>query len=142
LTKTGAAVDGSRGTATQITSAGGFRFPALARETEGLNLTLQGILTGTQVETILHLLEEKAKTKTLSAPRVTTLNNQTATIRVVDEFNFPTRFEVSLIQFDINGDGDFDDAREGFPEAGRRDPPQRDAERREGPQDGHARPRP
>jgi general secretion pathway protein D len=43
---------------------------------------------------------------------VTTLNNQTATIRVVEEFNYPTRYEVSLIQFDINGDGDFDDAGE------------------------------
>ena len=112
ITKTTSASDGSRGAGTQINSAGGFRFPALAREAEGLNLTLQGILSGTQVETILHLLEEKAKTKTLSAPRITTLNNQTASIRVVDEFNFPTRFEVSLIQFDINGDGDFDDARE------------------------------
>jgi len=111
LKKTGAA-DGTRGPVAQINSGGGFRFPALARKTEGLNFTLQGILTGTQFETALHLLEEKAKTKTLSAPRVTTLNNQTATMRVVDEFNFPTRFEVSLIQFDINGDGDFDDAGE------------------------------
>ena len=70
------------------------------------------MLTGTQFETVLHALAEDKKTKTLSAPRVTTLNNQTALIRVVEEFNYPTRYEVSLIQFDINGDGDFDDAGE------------------------------
>ena len=104
--------DGTQGVGNQLVSGGGFKFPALAREDEGVNLTLQGVLSGTQFETVLHLLEESKKTKTLSAPRVTTLNNQSAVIRVVDEFNYPTRYEVSLIQFDINGDGDFDDAGE------------------------------
>ncbi len=105
-------VNGTQGAGQQLASGAGFKFPALVRESEGLNLTLQGVLTGTQFETALHLLEESKQTKTLSAPRITTLNNQTATIRVVDEFNYPTRYEVSLIQFDINGDGDFDDAGE------------------------------
>ncbi len=104
--------DGTRSPGLQITSGGGSKFAALAREDEGLNLTLQGVLTGTQFEAVLHLLEESKKTKTLSAPRVTALNHQTANIRVVEEFNYPTRYEVSLIQFDINGDGDFDDAGE------------------------------
>jgi len=102
----------TRGAQFEIASGGGFKFPALAREDEGVNLTLQGVLTGTKFEQVLHFLEETKKSKTLSAPRVTTLNNQTATIRVVDEFRYPTRYEVSLIQFDINGDGDFDDAGE------------------------------
>ena len=106
------ASDRTQGVGNQVASGGGFKFPAMSREDEGLNLTLQGVLTGTQFETVLHLLEESKKTKTLSAPRVTTLNNQSAAIRVVDEFNYPTRYEVSLIQFDINGDGDFDDAGE------------------------------
>ena len=106
------AANGTRGAGHQIASGSGEKFGALARETEGLNLTLQGVLTGTQFETVLHLLEESKKSKTLSAPRVTTLNNQTALIRIVDEFRYPTRYEVSLIQFDINGDGDFDDAGE------------------------------
>ena len=101
-----------RGPGHQLAKSGGFKFPSLSRESEGLNLTLQGVLTGTQFETVLHLLEETKKSKTLSAPRVTALNNQTATIKVVDEFRYPTRYEVSLIQFDINGDGDFDDAGE------------------------------
>ena len=104
--------NGTRGPGHQIAKGAGFKFPSLARESEGLNLTLEGVLTGAQFETVLHLLEESKKTKTLSAPRVTALNNQTAIIRVVEEFNYPTRYEVSLIQFDINGDGDFDDAGE------------------------------
>ena len=111
LDKTTAA-DGTRGAALEIASSGGSTFAALTREGEGLNLTLEGILTGTQFEAVLHFLEESSKTKTLSVPRITTLNHQTATIRVVEEFRYPTRYEVSLIQFDINGDGDFDDAGE------------------------------
>lgn len=104
--------DGTQGVGNQLSSGGGLKFPALARESEGLNLTLQGILSGTQFESVLHVLEESQKSKTLSAPRVTTLNNQTADIKVVEEFRFPTRYEVSLVQFDTNGDGDFDDAGE------------------------------
>lgn len=108
---------GGRGPGNIVTSGSGVKFPPLsstteARETEGGSITLQGVLSGLQFEAVLHLLEESKKTKTLSAPRVTTLNNQTAQIRVVEEFNYPTRYEVSLIQFDINGDGDFDDAGE------------------------------
>lgn len=104
--------DGTEGPGNQIASSSGFKFPAISRESQGLNLTLQGVLTGTQFEAVLHALEETSNSKTLSAPRVSALNNQTALIRVVDEFRYPTRYEVSLIQFDINGDGDFDDAGE------------------------------
>jgi general secretion pathway protein D len=111
LNKKGEA-NGTESPGNQLGGGSGIKFPALSREGEGLNMTLQGVLTGTQFESVLHLLEESRKTKTLSAPRVTTLNNQTALIRVVEEFNYPTRYEVSLIQFDINGDGDFDDAGE------------------------------
>jgi general secretion pathway protein D len=102
----------TKGPAHQINSGGGSKFAALAREDEGLNLTVQGVLTDVQFESVLHLLEERQKSKTLSAPRVTTLNNQTASIKVVEEFRYPTRYEVSLVQFDVNGDGDFDDAGE------------------------------
>ncbi|MBI5144944.1 MAG: type IV pilus secretin PilQ [Candidatus Omnitrophica bacterium] len=39
-------------------------------------------LTGTQFETMLHMLEEDVNTNTLSAPRIMALNNQEATILV------------------------------------------------------------
>jgi type II secretory pathway component GspD/PulD (secretin) len=73
----------------------------------GLNLTLQGILTGAQYSAILHALADNKKTKTLSAPRVTTLNNQTATIKIVTEFVYATRYEASVVREDLNSDGDF-----------------------------------
>ena len=74
----------------------------------GLNLTLQGILTGTQYSAVLHALATDKKTKTLSAPRVTTLNNQTATIKIVTEFVYPTRYQATVVRQDLNNDGKFD----------------------------------
>lgn len=78
----------------------------------GFNLTYQGILSHPQFQAVLHAFQQKQNVKTLSAPRIATLNNQTATIEVIDEVIYPTRYEVSLVQYDINGDGDFDDAGE------------------------------
>ncbi|MDP2912086.1 MAG: hypothetical protein Q8N76_07135, partial [Candidatus Omnitrophota bacterium] len=90
----------------------GVDFSNFSRSDEGFNLTYQGILSNPQFQAVLHALQEKQNVKTLSAPRITTLNNQTATIEVVDEYIYPTRYEASLVQYDINGDGDFDDAGE------------------------------
>lgn len=90
----------------------GVDFSNFSRSDEGFNLTYQGILSNPQFQAAMHALQEKQNVKTLSAPRITTLNNQTATIEVIDEYIYPTRYEASLVQYDINGDGDFDDAGE------------------------------
>ncbi len=95
-----------------ISKNSGVDFSSFSRSDEGFNLTYQGILSNPQFQATLHALQEKQNVKTLSAPRITTLNNQTATIEVVDEYIYPTRYEASLVQYDINGDGDFDDAGE------------------------------
>ncbi|MBN1587327.1 MAG: tetratricopeptide repeat protein [Candidatus Omnitrophica bacterium] len=87
-----------------------------SRGTEGLNLSYQGILTSPQFQVVLHALQEDSKTKTLSTPRVTTLNNQRATIKVVDEYVYPSRYEVSVVREDLNGDGDFEDTVSGVSE--------------------------
>ncbi len=86
-------------------------FSDFANQTSGnaLNLTFQGILTGTQYSAVLHALTQNKKTKTLSAPRVTTLNNQTAAIKVVTEFVYASRYEASVKREDLNKDGDFND---------------------------------
>jgi general secretion pathway protein D len=76
----------------------------------GMNISLQGILNGAQYQTVLHALSENRKTKTLSAPRVTTLNNQTATIKIVTEFVYASRYQPTVVREDLNGDGDFTDA--------------------------------
>ncbi|RLF06988.1 MAG: hypothetical protein DRJ64_03920 [Thermoprotei archaeon] len=85
---------------------------AISAATGGLNLAFSGLLTDPQYTMFLNAVNRLEKTKTLSAPKITTINNQTATIKVVTEEVFPTRFEVSLIQQDLNGDGDLDDAGE------------------------------
>lgn len=95
-----------------VSQNSGVDFSNFSRSDEGFNLTYQGILSNPQFQAAMHALQEKQNVKTLSAPRITTLNNQTATIEVVDEYIYPTRYEASLVQYDINGDGDFDDAGE------------------------------
>jgi len=95
-----------------LASNSGADFSNFSRQDEGFNLTYQGILSHPQFQMVIHALKEKQNVKTLSAPRITTLNNQTATIEVIEEYIYPTRYEVSLVQYDINGDGDFDDAGE------------------------------
>ena len=82
----------------------------------GLNLTFQGILSGTQYQAVLHSLIDHERTKTLSAPRVTALNNQTATIKIVTEFVYATRYEASVVREDLNSDGDFSDVISGVRE--------------------------
>ena len=116
--------DGTRSPALQLSSFGTLvrgtkiDFTDFANQTSGngLNLTLQGILTGTQYQAMLHALAENKKTKTLSAPRVTTLNNQTATIKIVTEFVYATRYQASVVRQDLNGDGDFNDVVSGVRE--------------------------
>ncbi len=90
----------------------GVNFSDFSNATSGLNLTYKGVLTKPQFEAVLHALEQSQNTRTLSSPRVTTLNNQPATIKVVDEWIYPTRYEFQIVQFDLNGDGDYDDAGE------------------------------
>ncbi len=119
LTKKGAA-DRTRGPGVQLSKTGttlkrGTKtdFTDFTNQSNGLNLTLQGILTGTQYQAILHALTTHDRTKTLSAPRVMTLNNQTATIKVVTEFVYATRYEASVVRKDLNSDGDFEDVVSG-----------------------------
>ncbi len=95
-----------------VAKESGFSYPDFTNASSGLNLTYKGVLTKPQFEAVLHALMQSQNTRTLSSPRVTTLNNQTATIKVVDEWIYPTRYEFQIVQFDINGDGDYDDAGE------------------------------
>ncbi len=124
LTKKGQG-DGTQGPGLQLSSLGtslkrgtGIDFTSFTNQIagNGLNFTLQGILSGTQYAAVLHALDETKKTKTLSAPQVTTLNNQTATIKIVTEFVYATRYEASVKREDLNGDGDFSDVVNGVRE--------------------------
>ncbi|PJC48851.1 MAG: hypothetical protein CO035_01285 [Candidatus Omnitrophica bacterium CG_4_9_14_0_2_um_filter_42_8] len=105
------------GAITQIGSASGSKFSTFTGSPdEGLNLTYQGVLTKPQFSAVLHALDKKTNLKTLSAPKITTLNNQTATIEIADEFVYPSRYEPTLIKEDLNSDGDFLDTVSGIKE--------------------------
>jgi len=93
-------------------------FTDFANQTSGngLNLTLQGVFTSPQYQAVLHALMENKQTKTLSAPRVTTLNNQTASIKIVTEFVYASKYEATVVRKDLNGDGDFIDTVNGVNE--------------------------
>ena len=97
---------------TEWASGSGYDFTSFTRADEGLNLTYTGVLSYPEFQMVLHALAETQSAKTLSSPRVSTLNNQMASIKVVDEWIYPTRYEFQVVQSDINGDGDFDDANE------------------------------
>ena len=122
LTKT-VTKDGTSAPALQFSTLGTtFRrgsktdFANFANQSSGLNLTLQGILSGTQYQHVLHALADNKRAKTLSAPRVTALNNQTATIKIVTEFIYATQYQASVVRQDLNGDGDFADVVNGVRE--------------------------
>jgi len=101
----------------QVSSGSGSKFAAFTGASdEGLNLAYQGLLTKPQFSAVLHALEKKTSLKTLSAPKITTLNNQTASIEIVDEFVYPTRYEPTLIKQDLDNDGKFDHTVKGIKE--------------------------
>lgn len=87
-----------------VRKGSGVDFSTFARVAEGMNLTYAGVLTDPQYQIVMHALAENQKVKTLSSPRITTLNNQQATIKVVDEWIYPTRYEFQVVQTD-NGNG-------------------------------------
>jgi len=58
-------------------------------------LSISGMLTDPQFRMILHALNQTGNANLLSAPRVTTLNNQQAQIHIAKEIIYPTEFELT-----------------------------------------------
>lgn len=58
-------------------------------------LSFSGILTRPEFSVVLHAINQKTKNNVLSSPRVTTVNGQRAQIKVVQEFIYPTEYEVT-----------------------------------------------
>lgn len=65
--------------------------------------SFSSVLTNPEVTMILHALSQKGGSDLLSAPRVTTRNNQLATIQVVKEIIYPTEFDTTQPQFNETG---------------------------------------
>ncbi|MDD5644333.1 MAG: hypothetical protein PHO00_02640 [bacterium] len=66
-------------------------------------LSISGILTRPEFQVVIHALAQDGRADVLSSPRVVTLNNQEATIRVVTELIYPTEYEVTPPTWDGMG---------------------------------------
>lgn len=83
-------------------TAGFTGFPGSA---QGLNFTYQGLLTQPTFEAILHALETSGKSQTLSVPKVTTVNNHMAMIRIGEDFRYFDQFDVQSIPSSVSTAG-------------------------------------
>jgi type II secretory pathway component GspD/PulD (secretin) len=76
----------------------------LSLEDQGLNLTYQGILTQPMFTAVLHALEVSGKGRTLSVPRVTTVNNNPAKLRHGQDLLYYEQFQAQAFSLlDDNG---------------------------------------
>jgi len=81
------------GAITQVGTPTGSKFSTFTGSPdEGLNITYQGILTKPQFSAVLHAIDKKTNSKTLSAPKITTLNNQLEHLPLV----FPDTCQMAL----------------------------------------------
>lgn len=73
-------------------------------------LSIGGILTEPEFQVVLHALSQSQAADILSSPRIVTLNNQEATIRIVDELIYPTEYEITPPIQDSSGANKIDAA--------------------------------
>lgn len=70
---------------------------------QGLNLTVQGVLTDPMFTAVLHALQISGKGRTLSMPRVTTMNNNPAKLRSGQDLRFFEEFQAQAFSLvDVN----------------------------------------
>ncbi len=62
---------------------------------KGNIFSFASVLTQPQFQVVLHALDQSGMANILSAPKVTTVNNQQAKIQVVTEIFYPTQFEIT-----------------------------------------------
>jgi len=72
-------------------------FDAFKKKAVGHNLALTGILGNHTYKAVLHALEENGQARTLSAPRITVVNNQSARIRKGDKMYYFEEYEVQSV---------------------------------------------
>ncbi|MBN2301186.1 MAG: hypothetical protein JXN60_01585 [Lentisphaerae bacterium] len=70
-----------------------------------LNFAYQGLLTDPMFRATLHALESSGKSRTLSVPRVTTINNKPAKIRIGKNFPYFQQYDVESIPTSVSDSG-------------------------------------
>jgi type IV pilus assembly protein PilQ len=82
---------------TQINQGGTVGFTQPANAAQGLNVAYEGLLTDPMFKAVIHALDKTGKSRTLSVPKVTTVNNRTASIRVGDDFRYYDEYEIQNV---------------------------------------------
>jgi len=93
------------GTRTQVDSGASIGFTPFGGTAQGLNLTYRGLLTDPMFEATLHALETSEQARTLSVPKVTTVNNRPASIRVGEDFRFFEEYDVVSVPSAVSDGG-------------------------------------
>jgi type IV pilus assembly protein PilQ len=79
---------------TQINQGATIGYAPFPNSVQGMNLTYEGTLTDPAFQAVIHALETTGKSRTLSVPRVTTVNNQEATIRIGEDFRYYEEYDL------------------------------------------------
>lgn len=72
---------------------------------QGLNLTYRGVLTDPMFSAVLHALESSGKSRTLSVPKVATVNNRMASIRLGEDFRYFDEYDIQSTPSALNNGG-------------------------------------
>ncbi len=66
-------------------------------------MSLRGVLTNPELQMVVHAIDQRGNSDLLSAPRVTTINGVNAIIEVVNEIIYPTEFDVTQNDIQVQG---------------------------------------
>ncbi|MEI8139526.1 MAG: hypothetical protein WCI03_06635 [bacterium] len=93
--------EGNNKTQINMGATSGFTPPVNAAQ--GLNMTYEGLLTDPMFKAVIHALEKTGKARTLSVPKVTTINNRSARIRVGDDFRYYDEYDIQSVPSQVTG---------------------------------------
>lgn len=79
---------------TEISGDASIKFAPFAGGAEGMNFAYQGLLTDPMFRAVLHALETSGRSQTLSVPKVTTVNNRPAMIRIGEDFRYFEEYDL------------------------------------------------
>lgn len=90
---------------TQIASGATIGYTPFANSVQGMNFTYEGVLTDPAFQAVVHALELSGKSRTLSVPRVTTVNNREASLRIGEDFRFFEEFDIQEVRTGVTPEG-------------------------------------
>jgi type IV pilus assembly protein PilQ len=92
-------------THTQVDTGAAIEFVPFAGAAQGMNFTYQGLLTDPMFQAVLHALDVSGKSRTLSVPKITTVNNKPAQIRIGEDFRYFQEYDIQSVPSDVTSEG-------------------------------------